>query len=380
MDEWGLIRKKSAFTLIELIIVITILAIVSTLAFLWMQNYIQDAKNTKIVTELQNAQEWFSVYQIQHGNLPLPEDAITISSYGFLLWYQWSLWDMVAKEIKLSSTPTIQWKNTYFVYNTDVQRNFFQIGWFLSNRSNYFSQTHADGEDKSTFYTLWNQLGILFTQTWGSLSPLSHLKSESFTWIDVKIFSWILSDNREVWALKVIFDNNQENDLVGTGNILENLETDYFQEFDILSPVCGEYYSISNIYSIDPWQWSFWFTWGISIGGNVSVCKSDLFGANILHPDIAMSECLNAWEPSSLYTVANGQYKWDCERNWWGEFFVCQVCTPKGTATTFQTWDEVVMPFCPVWWEPSGETWIWQWSIVCASKIWWGKCKVCKKK
>jgi prepilin-type N-terminal cleavage/methylation domain-containing protein len=44
--------KKQAFTLVELIVVITILAILGTIAFISLQGYSQDAKNSKVTSDL----------------------------------------------------------------------------------------------------------------------------------------------------------------------------------------------------------------------------------------------------------------------------------------------------------------------------------------
>ncbi|MCD5374903.1 type II secretion system GspH family protein [Candidatus Gracilibacteria bacterium] len=44
--------KTSAFTLVELIVVITILAILGTIAFISLQGYSQDAKNSKVSSDL----------------------------------------------------------------------------------------------------------------------------------------------------------------------------------------------------------------------------------------------------------------------------------------------------------------------------------------
>jgi len=44
--------KKQAFTLVELIVVITILAILGTIAFISLQGYSQDAKNSKVTNDI----------------------------------------------------------------------------------------------------------------------------------------------------------------------------------------------------------------------------------------------------------------------------------------------------------------------------------------
>ncbi len=48
-------NTKKAFTLVELIVVITILAILATIAFISLQGYSQDAKNSKVKSDLRSA-------------------------------------------------------------------------------------------------------------------------------------------------------------------------------------------------------------------------------------------------------------------------------------------------------------------------------------
>ena len=45
-------NTNKAFTLVELIVVITILAILGTIAFISLQGYSQDAKNAKVSSDL----------------------------------------------------------------------------------------------------------------------------------------------------------------------------------------------------------------------------------------------------------------------------------------------------------------------------------------
>ncbi len=47
-------NTKRAFTLVELIVVITILAILGTIAFISLQGYSQEARNSKVTSDLRN--------------------------------------------------------------------------------------------------------------------------------------------------------------------------------------------------------------------------------------------------------------------------------------------------------------------------------------
>ena len=53
-------KNKAWFTLIELIVTITILAILATLAFLWLKDYNLDARNAKRVNNINNLNVWIT--------------------------------------------------------------------------------------------------------------------------------------------------------------------------------------------------------------------------------------------------------------------------------------------------------------------------------
>lgn len=58
-------NTKNAFTLVELIVVITILAILGTIAFISLQGYSADARNSKRTSDLGNIQSAISLKQIE---------------------------------------------------------------------------------------------------------------------------------------------------------------------------------------------------------------------------------------------------------------------------------------------------------------------------
>ena len=58
-------NTKNAFTLVELIVVITILAILGTIAFISLQGYSADARNSKRTSDLGNIQSAISLKQVE---------------------------------------------------------------------------------------------------------------------------------------------------------------------------------------------------------------------------------------------------------------------------------------------------------------------------
>ena len=57
--------NKKAFTLVELIVIITILAILWTIAFLSFQWYTKSARDSVRISDLKNIEKALSLYKVQ---------------------------------------------------------------------------------------------------------------------------------------------------------------------------------------------------------------------------------------------------------------------------------------------------------------------------
>ena len=63
------IQKKyyfPAFTLVELIVVITILAILWTVAFISFQWYTKDTRETVRISDIQNIKKWYGLFDAKY--------------------------------------------------------------------------------------------------------------------------------------------------------------------------------------------------------------------------------------------------------------------------------------------------------------------------
>ena len=77
-----------AFTLVELIVVITILAILGTIGFLSINGYSQNARNSTRISDLKLIDKGLSLYIQTQSLYPLPDTPAGIYYSGALAWTQ----------------------------------------------------------------------------------------------------------------------------------------------------------------------------------------------------------------------------------------------------------------------------------------------------
>ena len=88
--------RVKAFTLVELIVVITILAILWTIAFLSLQWYSQSARDSVRVSDIKNIEKWLWVMLVKSWILPTPDDTkVNIMASWTLVWIQGYAWKLV---------------------------------------------------------------------------------------------------------------------------------------------------------------------------------------------------------------------------------------------------------------------------------------------
>ncbi len=163
------IHKKTvffpkAFTLVELIVVITILSILGTIAFVSFRWYTRDAKNSTRVSDMRTIDKSLSLFATAEGNVPLPDNAQAISYSGWLAWTQWEFWDWAHRELRrVSNIPRDPVTNTFYSYSVTNNRTKYQLG--AINEGGLFSQTpslipesYALSSEWKTALTLWNYI------------------------------------------------------------------------------------------------------------------------------------------------------------------------------------------------------------------------------
>ena len=308
-----------AFTLVELIVVITILAILWTIGFISLQWFSRDARDSARISDLKSIEKWFEILLTTDQSLPQPEDYVEITASWTTISYQWYAW------LKVMWTARVFWDwkdpldDTYYTYVTDTGFRNYQLMWFLENwdqislYKNILNKTQAI--DYSNRYPIvkWKPLWIIVDSitkeplqvTWAWIDIVNTVneyevylnKNYSVTWswnaLFSKIYNWskIYLNNKELAK----FDNN----LVWYWDMeTKNNSSD-------LADLTLNWYHLLNRGSVNIWNkvLTYWnatsFNW-----------TSNYFNKNNLYSKIFLNDkfTLSAWvNPSSYHTVS---YYW----------------------------------------------------------------------
>ena len=174
--------KTKAFTLVELIVVITILAILWTIWFISLQWYSANARDSVRIANLTNMDKWLAILQAKDWPLPLPEWSVTTitSSWSHIL-TQWEFTQSMAEQLlKMSGDITDPVDSINPIYTTSSDKKYYQVALFLeaenlaianiNSRDRKYSvpteilqNTHA--ADWKTFISRWSKLWVIMTDT-----------------------------------------------------------------------------------------------------------------------------------------------------------------------------------------------------------------------
>jgi type II secretory pathway pseudopilin PulG len=181
-----IIISKKWFTFIELIIAITILAILSVIWFISYNSHLSTSRDTVRKSDLSEIYSLLDYYKIK-APLIVPDKKIEIYSNWTLLWYQWYLSDNIISNIwfKWSGKDPID-DIFYTYYLTSDYRNTWVMA-FLENNPNQLSYVNSAflpkiyAIDYSDRYPIvfWKKIWILLDE---NKIPIQENASLQSTW------------------------------------------------------------------------------------------------------------------------------------------------------------------------------------------------------
>lgn len=156
-------KSLKAFTLVELIVVITIIAILGTVWFVSYSNYLTGARDSNRISQLTKISDALQVYSTSRS-LPLPDTLVDIQVWWNVVWYQWDLWESVLQTIDYSTTAKDPKDNTPFIYYVWENRSSFQLMTFMEEQkslSSWLSQSFAADYKNRFPKSYGRRMGIL---------------------------------------------------------------------------------------------------------------------------------------------------------------------------------------------------------------------------
>ena len=241
--------KLKWFTVIEIVIAISILTILGTLWFVQISSYLWNARDATRLTNVTNIINSFELHITWWANLPVPDNWREITYDGTTLWTQWVFWENTSRAIEdFSEIPQdVKYWNlfTYSLLNDGSQYQIWTIIESEEISHLWIEQTYANENTKA--YVRWKfdcwhleKIGdkhilipsittsnqtetdyevlvenkeLVFDGSWIYPSSFSSL-SETTQWtdfgwsdIDFVIYEWDDDSLLEIWELDVFATN-----------------------------------------------------------------------------------------------------------------------------------------------------------------------------
>lgn len=148
-----IMKKHTGFTLVELIVVITILAVLGSLAFVSFQWYAKKSRDAVRLSDIQTIKKAIEYNSITTGNFIDATDTTQISYNGIWLWQQWVFWKSTIEKIwSMTEVPLDPSADIPYAYSVTDNKLEFQIAGIFewSTAYNHISEVMADS-------SLWAQ-------------------------------------------------------------------------------------------------------------------------------------------------------------------------------------------------------------------------------
>jgi len=214
-------QNKSAFTLVELIVVITILAILGTIAFISLQWYSKQARDSKRIADISNIKTSLELFSLNTWNYPTPDQWQAVTYSWETVWTQWFVWDNVATNLSrnLQKKPTDPLFDTEYIYSLAYSKREYEVlsihEWDVAS-NNLLNTTYASSYTPRINWN-YNQIFVK-TQSYILPTPSLITSEDVSSWlalndinIDSQIITWwnnfpvlnIPNTNQVTWWLDI---------------------------------------------------------------------------------------------------------------------------------------------------------------------------------
>jgi len=154
-----MVQKKQAFTLVELIVTIVILAILWAIAFISFQGYSRNTRDSARIADINSIQKSLAIFMTKTWFYPTPDESKTITYNWWDAWIEWTIWDNVIKNIeKVNKKPIDPLTSDEFTYSITAWKTEYQL-WAISEMAislnNWINQSYAADISKAKAFIRW---------------------------------------------------------------------------------------------------------------------------------------------------------------------------------------------------------------------------------
>ena len=189
--------RKQAFTLVELIVVITILSILWTIAFISMQWYSKSSRDSVRVSDMWNMKTSFELFHLNTWKYPETTSWTIITYENQTAWNQWKFWETTFTSVgKLDDIPTDPLTEQEYIYSVTNNKQEYQIWWIVESDDYVYNNIWiTNAADKTAILKIeWNYNGKVLKVNANSVTYVLAVPS-------IITSTW--------WTLEYIIDNRK---------------------------------------------------------------------------------------------------------------------------------------------------------------------------
>jgi len=157
-------KNKQAFTLVELIVVIAILAILWTIAFISLYWYTKSARDSARIADLWSIMKNLELYKIKEWNFPDTTNWEAVTYTWKTVWTQWTFWTSTIAEIwNIGTIPTDPLTGSEYTYSLLNTKKEYQIWAILETNPFSYNKSFLKKANASwtwvNAHVVWNYNG-----------------------------------------------------------------------------------------------------------------------------------------------------------------------------------------------------------------------------
>ena len=124
--------NKNAFTLVELIVTITILAILWTIAFISFQWYSVSSRDSVRISDIWLIKSSLELFNVDSWKYPETTNWVEITYTWSKVWTQGIFWESTFKNVsKINKIPKDPLSEKEYTYSLINSKNEYEVAWIL---------------------------------------------------------------------------------------------------------------------------------------------------------------------------------------------------------------------------------------------------------